>query len=393
MSHSRTPRRTLAALCAASVCFAAVPAQMVAPQVPRAPAAAPTRLWAVSEPARGAPATDGVTAYFLTRTHEVIAADADTGGLRWQRKTYETGELLSGAAVLISARQLVVGDYNLLAFDRETGSLLWRFIPSQGFAPGIYLGAIVDGAAVAGSASGHVYAVDAERGSLRWSAWIGGEAPITVYAPAANGPFVAVAYTEFSAPTRGGVALLDAGSGRVLWKRAFPPPEDALLSTNWAGGPVFVSDVVVAASGDGNIRAFDLESGDVRWTIPKLQGGLPFPIAADHDFRALAADGDVLISSSATGLVVAFDADTRAERWRYVASGLGSAAFRISAENGRAYVPFLNGVLVSLDSRTGRERWRLGTYESGFLWPPAAAVGRLFVTGGGDGLVAIEDPP
>ena len=122
-------------------------------------------------------------------------------------------------------------------------------------------------------------------------------------------------------------------------------------------------------------------------------GAGPFPIAADHDFRALAADGDLLVSSSSTGLVVAYDVDARAERWRYVASGLGSAAFRISAESGRAYVPFLNGLLVSLDARTGRERWRLGTYESAFLWPPAAAGNRLFVTGGGEGLIAIEDPP
>ena len=89
--------------------------------------------------------------------------------------------------------------------------------------------------------------------------------------------------------------------------------------------------------------------------------------------------------------MVAYDNTTREERWRYVGTGLGSAAFRISAENGRVYVPFLNGMLVSLDSASGRERWRLGTYTSAFLWPPAPGGDRLFVTGGGDGLVAVED--
>ena len=190
----------------------------------------------------------------------------------------------------------------------------------------------------------------------------------------------------------GEVALLDAPSGRLLWKRAFPLPDDGLLSSNWAGGPVFLGDVVVVSSGDGNIRGFDLETGDIRWTIPKLDGQLLFPIAADHDFRALAVDGDLLVSSSSTGVVVAYDATTREERWRYVGTGLGSAAFRISAENGRVYVPFLNGLLVSLDSASGQERWRLGTYASAFLWPPASGGDRLFVTGGGDGLVAVEDP-
>jgi outer membrane protein assembly factor BamB len=203
---------------------------------------------------------------------------------------------------------------------------------------------------------------------------------------------VAAAYTRFSAPPRGGLAVMDAATGRVRWNRAFPPPDDGLLGTNWAGGPVFLGDVVVASSGDGNVRGFDLETGEVRWTIPKLDGRLLFPIAAEHDFRALAVDGDVLISSSSTGVVVGYDAATRQERWRYFAAGLGSAAFRISAGNGRVYVPYLNGQLVSIDAASGRERWRLGTYESAFLWPPVVAGDRLVAAGGRDGLVALEDP-
>jgi outer membrane protein assembly factor BamB len=321
----------------------------------------------------------------------VLAVAVETGSVQWQRKTYETGNLLSGAAVLVSGEHLVVGDDNLIAFDCRTGSLIWRFTPTDGDAPGIYLGAIAQGAALAGSASGRVYAIDAEHGALRWSAALADDDRTTVYAPSSNGILVAAAYTHFSAPTRGGLAVLDAATGRLRWKRPFPPPDDGLLSTNWAGGPVFMGDVVVASSGDGNVRGFDLETGEIRWTIPKLEGRLVFPIAAEHDFRALAVDGDVLISSSSTGVVVGYDAATRQERWRYFASGLGSAAFRISAGNGRVYVPYLNGQLVSIDAASGRERWRLGTYESAFLWPPAVAGDRLLAAGGGDGLVAIED--
>jgi outer membrane protein assembly factor BamB len=83
---------------------------------------------------------------------------------------------------------------------------------------------------------------------------------------------------------------------------------------------------------------------------------------------------------------------TRSERWRFIASGLGSAAFRFAAEAGRAYIPFLNGQLVSLDLESGQERWRIGTYRSGFLWPPVITGDRLLVSGGGDGLVALRDP-
>ncbi|HTM29908.1 MAG TPA: PQQ-binding-like beta-propeller repeat protein [Vicinamibacterales bacterium] len=390
MIHVRFGLQTLAAVCAAGVCVAGW--QRTGPPAVQPPSPTPTRLWQVAEPARGGPAIDDGAAYFLTARHEVLSVERNTGNVRWRRKTYESGELLSGAAVLIGGPNLVVGDYNLLAFDRDTGSLLWRFIPAEGFAPGIYLGAIAGGAAMAGSASGHVYAVDTAHGALRWATSIAQDGRTTVYAPAAHGSVVAAAYTVFSAPPRGGLALLDASSGRLLWKRAFPLPDDGLLSSNWAGGPVFLGDVVVVSSGDGNIRGFDLETGDIRWTIPRLEGQLLFPIAADHDFRALTDDGDLLISSSSTGVVVAYDAATREERWRYVGTGLGSAAFRISAENGRVYVPFLNGLLVSLDSASGQERWRLGTFASAFLWPPAPGGDRLLVTGGGDGLVALEDP-
>lgn len=357
------------------------------------PAVEPPQLWRIAESARGAPVSDGTAVYFLTTRHEVVAVEAASGRTRWRSQTNETGDLLvSGAAALISGPHLVVGDYNLLALDREDGGLKWRFVPAPGFAPGVYLGAIADGVAFTGSASGHVYAVDAERGALHWSTSLGEDGRTTVYGPVTNGVVVAAAFTEFSAPPRGGVALLDVVTGRVLWTRRFPAPDDPGLATSWAGGPVFAGATVVAASADGNVRAFDLETGDLRWTIPRLDGRLPFPVASDHDFRALAIDGNLLISSSSTGLVVAYDLTTRAERWRYLAWGLGSAAFRISAEGGRAFVPFLNGLLLSLDAGTGLERWRMGTYQSGFLWPPAVVGDRVYAAGGGDGLVAVEDP-
>ena len=74
MSHLRPVTQTLAALCAASVCVGAEHQTAPLP-VPPAPSAAPARLWSVAEPARGAPATDGATTYFLTASHEVIAVD------------------------------------------------------------------------------------------------------------------------------------------------------------------------------------------------------------------------------------------------------------------------------------------------------------------------------
>jgi outer membrane protein assembly factor BamB len=149
----------------------------------------------------------------------------------------------------------------------------------------------------------------------------------------------------------------------------------------------------VAASGDGNIYGLDLATGDLRWTIPRVTGRSLFPMAADRDFRPLAVAAGVLISGSLTGEVIGYDLDTRAERWRFTAIGLGSSAFRIASVNDVMYVPFANGMLVALRAADGQELWRIGDWTSGFLWPPAVREHTLFLTGAGDGMSAVRVDP
>jgi outer membrane protein assembly factor BamB len=355
--------------------------------------AVPRRIWHVPEPGRGGPAADETSAYFLSKAHEVLAVDSASGHVRWRRKTLEEGEAQSGAALLVAGESLIVGDYNLLAFDRRTGGLRWRFVPAEGYGPGVYLGAISDGAALAGSPSGHLYAVDVDSGALRWSTRVATDGRTTVFSPAADRQFVAAGFTEFTAPNGGGVVVLAADTGRVVWKRHFPAPADTSLGTNWAGGPVFLGDEVVAASGDGNICGIDLASGELRWTIPRVTGRSPFPMAADRDFRPLALAAGVLISGSLTGQIIGYDLDTRAERWRFTATGLGSSAFRIASVNDVVYVPFANGTLLALRAADGQELWRIGDWTSGFLWPPAVREDTLFLTGAGDGMSAVRLDP
>lgn len=350
----------------------------------------PRRVWHVPESARGGPAADETSAYFLSRAHEVWAVDIATGHVRWRRKTFEEGDALSGEALVVGGDSIVVGDYNLLAFDRRTGGLRWRFVPADGYGPGVYLGAISDGAAFAGSPSGHLFAVDVDSGALRWSRRLSNDGKTTVFSPAAHGEFVAAGFTDFTSPTRGGITVLAAATGRVVWKRHFPVPDDASLATNWAGGPVFHGDEVIVSSGDGHIHAFDVQSGEPRWTIPKVSGPSPFPMAADRDFRPLALANHVLVSGSLTGRVTAYDLETRAERWRFSGAGLGSSAFRIAVVDDVAYVPFANGTLLALAAGDGRELWRIGDWTAGFLWPPAVLGDLSFLSGAADGMSALR---
>jgi outer membrane protein assembly factor BamB len=230
--------------------------------------------------------------------------------------------------------------------------------------------------------------VEVESGALRWSVALATDGRTTVYPPSATDRYIAAPFTEFRAPTRGGVAVIDAVSGRLLWRRFFPEPSEALLSTNWAGGPVFVGSVVAVSSGDGIVHAFDIESGELRWSIPKVDTG-PFAFASpDHDFRPLAATPDLVIAASLTGSIIAYDAASRQERWRYAAAGLGSPAFRTGLVDGALFVPFANGRMVALDATTGQELWRHGTFNSGFIWPAAVLNEFVILSGAGDGLLA-----
>lgn len=351
------------------------------------------RAWTVAGAAVGSPATDDSSAYFLSKSHEVLAIDAASGRIRWRHPTNESGYGGTGASVVVSGSVVVAGDDNLLAFDRRSGVPRWRFVPTDGYGPGFYLSfsATADGVVYAGSPSGRFYAVDAETGRLRWSTVVAADGKTTVFPPRFQGTVVAAGYTEFVAPNRGGLVLLDTRTGRILWKRAFPQPSDHSLSVNWAGGPVFADDLVIVSSGDGVVHAFDTASGEERWAIPALSGRIGNPIISpDRDFRGLAVSGQLLVSGSLTGTIVAYDLATRTERWRHLAERLGSVMFRIEASNEIVYVPFAGGTLVALRADDGIEQWRVGDWMASLLWPPAFWNDLIIVSGAVDGFSAFR---
>ena len=351
------------------------------------------RAWTVDGAAVGSPATADSSAYFLSKSHEVLAIDAASGHIRWRQPTNESGYGGTGSSVVVSGSVVVAGDYNLLAFDRRSGVLRWRFVPTDGYGPGFYLSfsATADGVVYAGSPSGRFYAVDAESGRLRWSTVVAADGKTTVFPPRFQGTVVAAGFTEFVAPNRGGLVVLDTRTGRILWKRAFPQPSDRSLSVNWAGGPVFANDLVIASSGDGVVHAFDTASGEERWAIPALSGRIGNPIISpDRDFRGLAVSGQLLVSGSLTGTIVAYDLATRTERWRHLAERLGSVMFRIEASNEVVYVPFAGGTLVALRADDGIEQWRVGDWMASLLWPPAFWNDLIIVSGAVDGFSAFR---
>jgi outer membrane protein assembly factor BamB len=279
----------------------------------------------------------------------------------------------------------VAGDYDIVAFDRVSGAIRWRFVPHDGYGAGIYLGAARNGLVFAGSPAGRLYAIDQRTGQERWSAHIADGVTTTVFEPVTDGRVVAAGYTTFVAPNTGGVVVVDARTGRLQWLKAFPRSGDPLLAANWAGGPVISGDVIAATSGDGVIHAYSRASGADRWTIPAVDAtGVG---TATHDFRPLVISKQTLVAGSLTGQVVAYDTQHQRERWRYSNPFDGAVLFNITSDDETVYVPYITGRLVAIALADGTPRWRIG---NDFKWLPGLARNAVFVTGSTTGFFGFQ---
>jgi outer membrane protein assembly factor BamB len=179
---------------------------------------------------------------------KVIAFDAETGRIRWQRTIGP-----SESSPLFADGMVVVGDWShdIYAFTAASGRVRWHFK-----AGGLVKGAIaLSGRRVFfGSYDTHVYALDARTGKQLWRASsqprIGRTG--TFYANPA------VAYGRiYLGATDGKMYSYGATSGKLRWSNG---TGDFIYSSAavWRGN-------VMVGSYDGSFYSFNAATGDVRW--------------------------------------------------------------------------------------------------------------------------------
>lgn len=214
-------------------------------------------------------------------TNSMVKMNAKTGKMVWhyQQTPHDVYDWdFQNSPILTEAggRELAIGSGKsgvVVALDRETGKPVWKR------PVGRHSGHDEDGLlAMRGEYS------KLKPGSVVYPGTLGGViAPVaanatTVFAPVVNHPITSNGVENQEAPElTGELAAVDIASGKIQWTAEFGAAA--------FGAPTVVNDLVILATFDGIVHAFDAETGGEVW-----QGTLP---AGSNS--GLMASGDTLV--------------------------------------------------------------------------------------------------
>ena len=324
-----------------------------APQrLPRLKWSFPTGDRIVSSPALH----DGVL-FFGSDDGLLYAVDAATGRERWRLRT--GGPVAASPAV--AGGRVYVGSYDgkFYAADEKTGTLQWKFATGgerrfearglHGFLPrqqtyadpfDVYLSSpVVEGGSVFfGSGDGHVYALDAASGALRWKF---AAAEVVHASPAvANG-------VVFVGDWASRLYALDARTGAERWH--FQAGTDELIhnQVGFQSSPAVVNGVVYVGCRDSNLYAIDAATGAERWHFSNNGSWVVGSPAV--------VDGKVIFATSDSSLVHALDAATGKPLWQQQTQAYLFSSPAVAGDT--MVVGVLNGSLEARELATGALRW------------------------------------
>jgi outer membrane protein assembly factor BamB len=292
----------------------------------------------------------------------------------------------------------------VLALDATTGKLLWQRTAHEGVPKikrhpkGSHAASTpaTDGkrvAAMFGSEGLHVYDLD---GNLLWSKNLGVLDSGYYVAPGAQWGFASspvlhqdVLYLQVDVqknPDGGGsyLAAFDAGTGKELWRTS----RDEVPT--W-GTPAILprgEGWQVVANGYKHIGGYDAATGKELW---KLVGGGDIPVPTPILARGVPRHGDLILITNAHGRMrpiyaIRTDAsgtiapDGPAIPWWH--ERLGNYMQTPLVLDGLGYFGFDNGTLTVLDLASGERVYqeRLGGGQTGFTASPVAGDGKIYFT-------------
>ena len=280
------------------------------------------------------------------------------------------------ASPVAAGRQLFIGaeNGNLYALDLQSRQLQWLFHARAGIAS---TPAVADGVIVFLARDGNLHALDAASGAPVWTFHTQGEAVFAAHGmyglPLEPEPVPDPWDLYLSSPlihdgkvyvgsSDQRVYALDLRSGKLAW----------VFKTGGMvhSSPALSGSNIVIGSWDGAVYALDAASGAEKWryqTQTEQKHSIMFGIQASPS-----VDGETVYVGSRDGYFYALDAANGKRKWRYDAKGswvVGTAA--IDQEN--VYIGTSDsGLLLALDKRSGAEKYRYATKVWAFASPVRA---------------------
>ncbi len=306
---------------------------------------------------------DGVL-FFGSDDGHLYAVEAASGRERWRVRT--GGPVASSPAV--DGGRVFFGSYDgrFQAVDEKTGALLWRFTTGgerrfearglHGLQPkhqtyadpyDVYLSspAVAAGTVYFGSGDGHVYALEAASGALRWKVDTGE----VVHAS----PAVAEG-TVFVGNWASRLYAFDARTGAERWR--FQAGTDDLIhnQVGFQSSPAVAGGVVYVGCRDSNLYAVDAATGRERW---RFSTGNSWVVSSPA-----VAGGRVYFATSDSSLVHALDAASGKPVWQQQSTAYHFASPSVAGDT--LFLGVLNGTLEARDAATGALRWDWRTEAS-----------------------------
>lgn len=218
---------------------------------------------------------------------------------------------------------------------------------------------VADGIIFVASTDQNLYAIDAQAGTVKWTATIG-QSPATPLV--ANGKV-------FIGDANGILHALDEKTGYQLWHY------------NTGGGivsaPVIGNGLVFIGTLNRTLYAFHEQTGGMAWNVWN-SNGFAAPVAFANGVIYLELESDIL---------VALDARTGFEKWSN--GGGGVAGFEVVVENNYVYA-MATGSIYAFDALTGKLKWRILTSNPYASYSAAVANGVVYTSLGNDTLYAIN---
>ncbi len=242
-----------------------------------------------------APTVTDNSIYVVSRDSQAWSINPENGRIRWQLPAGPAqAVLVSGAAPAVTDRLVIFpfGSGELVATLRLSGVRVWGSTVA-GARRGVAYNSlnditgdpvVVGNTLYAGNQSGRVVAMEAASGDRLWTAQDGAYSPLL---PAGD--------SIFFVSDRNELIRLDAETGERIWGTELPLFENDRVRRHRAVfthfGPILANGQLVVASGDGNIRFFDPESGAEVNRVGIRGGAAAHPIVVNGVLYVVSGDG------------------------------------------------------------------------------------------------------